>query len=83
MQAPYPQNETACLVGLWWVAPAAALSTPFDREGTPEDVANTIFFLVSKEGSYINGQTIALDGGWSTTKYVTPEALICERVMPK
>lgn len=57
--------------------------TPFNRDGTVDDVANTVFFLASKEGSYINGQTIALDGGWSTTKYVAPEALICERVMPK
>jgi meso-butanediol dehydrogenase / (S,S)-butanediol dehydrogenase / diacetyl reductase len=54
--------------------------TPCDREGTTEDVANTIFFLASKEGSYINGQTIALDGGWSTTKYLCREALVCERV---
>ncbi len=54
--------------------------TPFDREGTTEDVANTIYFLASKEGSYINGQTIALDGGWSTTKYLCREALVCERV---
>ncbi|RLU02153.1 MAG: SDR family oxidoreductase [Ketobacter sp.] len=57
--------------------------TPFDRDGTVEDVANTVYFLASAEGSYINGQTIALDGGWSTTKYVAPEALICERVMPE
>ncbi len=56
--------------------------TPFDRDGTVDDVANTVFFLASAEGSYINGQTIALDGGWSTTKYVAPEALICERIMP-
>jgi 3-oxoacyl-[acyl-carrier protein] reductase len=54
--------------------------TPFNREGTPEDVANTIFFLASPEGSYINGQTIALDGGWSTTKYLCKEALLSERV---
>jgi len=56
--------------------------TPSDREGTVEDVANTAYFLASQEGSYINGQTIALDGGWSTTKYVTPAALVCERVFP-
>lgn len=56
--------------------------TPCDREGTVEDVANTTYFLASEGGSYINGQTIALDGGWSTTKYVTPEALVCERVFP-
>ncbi|WP_372748016.1 SDR family NAD(P)-dependent oxidoreductase [Litorivivens sp.] len=56
--------------------------TPCDREGTVEDVAATVFFLASKEGSYINGQTIALDGGWSTTKYMTPEALLAERSPP-
>lgn len=56
--------------------------TPFNRDGTVEDVANTVYFLASDEGSYINGQTIALDGGWSTTKYVAPEALVCKRVMP-
>ncbi|WP_439134060.1 SDR family NAD(P)-dependent oxidoreductase [Pseudomaricurvus sp.] len=49
--------------------------TPFDREGTAADVANTVFFLASEEGSYINGQTIALDGGWSTTKYLSAQAL--------
>ncbi|WP_297495306.1 SDR family NAD(P)-dependent oxidoreductase [Acidocella sp.] len=54
--------------------------TPFDREGTPEDVANAIFFLASPEGSYINGQTIALDGGWATTKYLTPEAMFADRM---
>ncbi|HMN43665.1 MAG TPA: SDR family oxidoreductase [Povalibacter sp.] len=57
--------------------------TPFDREGTVEDVANAIFFLASPEGSYINGQTIALDGGWSTTKFLCMEALVAERVPPK
>lgn len=49
--------------------------TPFNREGTADDVANAVFFLASKEGSYINGQTIALDGGWSTTKYLCAEAI--------
>jgi len=54
--------------------------TPFDREGTPEDVANAVFFLASPEGSYINGQSIALDGGWTTTKYLTTDALVLDRV---
>ena len=66
-----------------WEAPAFRRinheMTPCDRDGTTEDVANTIFFLASKEGGYINGQTIALDGGWSTTKYLCREALVCER----
>lgn len=68
----------------WWdAAPFRRLNqemTPFDREGTVEDVANLLHFLASAEGSYINGQTIALDGGWSTTKYLSHEALVAERV---
>jgi 3-oxoacyl-[acyl-carrier protein] reductase len=54
--------------------------TPLHRMGTVEDVANLIFFLASKEGSYIQGQTIALDGGWTKTKYLSAEALSSERV---
>lgn len=49
--------------------------TPFNREGTAADVANTVFFLASEEGSYINAQTIALDGGWSATKFLRADAL--------
>jgi 3-oxoacyl-[acyl-carrier protein] reductase len=68
----------------YWEAPAFQRlnheMTPFDREGTVEDVANAVYFLASPEGSYINGQTIALDGGWSTTKYLAQEALVAERV---
>lgn len=54
--------------------------TPLDRDGTCEDVANAIWFLASDQGSYINGQSIALDGGWSTTKYLCKDALLAERV---
>jgi 3-oxoacyl-[acyl-carrier protein] reductase len=56
--------------------------TPMQRMGTVEDVANLIYFLASKEGSYIQGQTIALDGGWTKTKYLSHEALTSERVEP-
>lgn len=54
--------------------------TPFDRDGTVEDVANAVHFLASSEGSYINGQTLALDGGWSTTKFLSYEALVAKRL---
>ncbi|NGY03384.1 SDR family NAD(P)-dependent oxidoreductase [Solimonas terrae] len=57
--------------------------TPFHREGTVQDVANTIYFLASDQGSYINGQSIALDGGWTTTKYLAADALMAERVPAK
>jgi 3-oxoacyl-[acyl-carrier protein] reductase len=68
----------------YWDAPAFQRinqeMTPFNRDGTPEDVANAVFFLASEQGSYINGQTLALDGGWSTTKYLAHPALVCKRV---
>ena len=68
----------------YWDAPAFRRinqeMTPSDRDGTTEDVANAVFFLASDQGSYINGQTLALDGGWSTTKYLTQQALVCGRL---
>jgi len=36
---------------------------PLGRIGTPEDVAGTCLFLSSRAGSFINGATIAVDGG--------------------
>ncbi len=54
--------------------------TPAPRLGTVEDVASTIAFLCSPGAAHINGQTIVVDGGWSTTKYLSPEALNAEWV---
>ena len=53
--------------------------TPADRQCTTADVANTVAFLASDEAGMINGQTIAVDGGISTTRYVAPEAIFAER----
>ena len=36
---------------------------PVGRIGTPEDVSNAVFFLSSKESSYITGQVIHVNGG--------------------
>lgn len=49
--------------------------TPHTRLGQVEDVASTIAFLCSQGGSFINGQTIVVDGGWSSTKYLSDYAL--------
>ncbi|PHH88774.1 hypothetical protein CDD83_7069 [Cordyceps sp. RAO-2017] len=40
-----------------------AASIPQGRLGTVRDVADTTVFLFSQAGSYINGQTIPVDGG--------------------
>jgi len=38
-------------------------SIPLGRIGSPQDVAGTCLFLSSRAGSFVNGATIALDGG--------------------
>ncbi|HUO36964.1 MAG TPA: SDR family oxidoreductase [Mycobacterium sp.] len=52
--------------------------TPHQRLGTVDDVASTVAFLCSPGGSFINGQTIVVDGGWSSTKYLSEFALSSE-----
>jgi meso-butanediol dehydrogenase / (S,S)-butanediol dehydrogenase / diacetyl reductase len=37
---------------------------PLERYGTPEEMANAVGFLCSAEASYINGQVLAVDGGF-------------------
>ncbi|MGV0677109.1 SDR family oxidoreductase [Mycolicibacterium fortuitum] len=52
--------------------------TPHTRLGRVEDIAATVAFLCSEGGSFINGQTIVVDGGWSSTKYLSDFALQSE-----
>ena len=42
-----------------------AQRNPAKRLGLPNEVANVVAFLLSEEASYVNGQTIAIDGGES------------------
>ncbi len=54
--------------------------TPSHRAGTAEDVAQAILFLSSPQSGWINGQVLAVDGGWSSTKYLSETALSAERL---
>jgi NAD(P)-dependent dehydrogenase (short-subunit alcohol dehydrogenase family) len=40
-------------------------SVPLGRVGQPEEIANTVVFLVSDDSSYIVGSEIVVDGGMS------------------
>lgn len=44
---------------------AYAQRNPTRRLGLPEEVARVVAFLLSEAASYVNGQTIAIDGGES------------------
>jgi len=38
---------------------------PVGRLGTPEDVAGLVRYLCSKEGDFMQGAVVAIDGGWT------------------
>lgn len=53
--------------------------TPAARMGTADDVAQAVLFLSSPQSGWINGQVLAVDGGWTSTKYLSEDALKAER----
>lgn len=48
-----------------WALPPSLLN----RMGTPAEIAAAVFFLASHEASFINGQTLIVDGGLTTIDY--------------
>ena len=41
------------------------LKTPMSRWGEVEEISKLIIFLLSNDSTYINGQSINIDGGWT------------------
>jgi NAD(P)-dependent dehydrogenase (short-subunit alcohol dehydrogenase family) len=39
--------------------------TPLRRMGTEQEIADAVEWLASDNASYLTGQTIAVDGGWT------------------
>jgi 3-oxoacyl-[acyl-carrier protein] reductase len=40
-------------------------AVPLGRYGTPDEIAGVALFLASDDASYVNGQTLAVDGGFT------------------
>lgn len=53
----------------------AGKNTPLKRSANPEEVANAIVFLASKEASYITGESLVVDGGNTIQEYKGPSNL--------
>ena len=45
---------------------AVAAMHPLGRIGAPEEIAGPVVFLCSKAASFITGQTLTIDGGFTT-----------------
>ena len=43
-----------------------SLATPLRRTGEPGELDGALVFLLSDASSFVTGQTVAVDGGWST-----------------
>jgi len=41
--------------------------TPLGKPATPNDIAGAALFLLSPDAAHITGQTIVIDGGWTST----------------
>jgi NAD(P)-dependent dehydrogenase (short-subunit alcohol dehydrogenase family) len=38
---------------------------PLERRGDPQDIARAVLFLAAEASSYVTGQTLLVDGGWT------------------
>lgn len=59
---PFPNKETQKME---WFIHNLEKKVPLKRIGEPEDLKGIIVFLTSDASKYVNGQNIAVDGGWT------------------
>ena len=60
---PFPNPEVQ--ENRWFISNLES-KVPLGRIGQPHDLKGAVVFLASEASSYITGQTIIVDGGWTT-----------------
>jgi len=66
--APGPvETEMAKLVHSVAIRSDYIDAIPLARYGTTDEMANVVGFLCSEEAAFVNGQVIAVDGGFEAT----------------
>ncbi len=63
MSSDYTDGEQADISRV--LAENMNVSTPLQRGGTPQEIANAVYWLSSDEASFVNGTTLMADGGFS------------------
>jgi 2-deoxy-D-gluconate 3-dehydrogenase len=47
------------------MATARSSNIPLGRKGLPEEISHAVLYLCSRAASYVTGQTLVVDGGWT------------------